>query len=640
MARVIRPDLLVAITKVAPDVRLVQGKRGQHEEQHARERHLRLHRLRHHCIATEKQRLLVLRVGALGALVPHLALGVEPRLRGGGGQLAVGVLSRAELALSGALALVATHLGAAHFAGLGRVAVAAAGLLGGRGQHDRAVGVLARAEHALAARVAFIRVLVEGGAHLVRRDGVAVAAARLDRGGRRGRPQLRAVLGLALLLEHAARIAVGVGQHQAVALIAERRARLHPALAVRRVGVAVAAAGVLGRRRRVLAQRWVVAELPRARRRAVALALRVLLVAHVLPRGAVRLAAARRHRGRGGGRSRRGQLADRLILGQHPLAVLALAGGLILEPEALGLRLVRVAAAAARLLGGGRRRGPQLAAVVALAERLEHAARLPIGIGQHQAVLFGVEGRAALLPTLAVRRVRVDVAAARLNRRRVDHAVHLQHAAADKVARTRALALVATLHLVAAVVGAWAVALAAARLLGRGRRRSRGRSQDAVIVVVGEHPLAALALAAGLIQQLHALVLRLVREAAAAARLLRGGGRGGPHHLAVHVLAERLPRAARHTVRVRQLQALALGVERFAAVHPALAVRRLRVAEAAARLDRGRFHHAVDLEHAVRDEVARARALAHVARLAPVAHVVGARVVALAAAGLLGGRGC
>merc|ERR1719420_1629 len=523
MARVIRPDLLVAITKVAPDVRLLKSKGGQHEEQHARGRDLRLHRLRHHCIATEKQRLLVLRVGALGALVPHLALSVEPRLLGGGGQLAVGVLSLAELALTRALALVAAHLGAAHFVGLGRVAVAAAGLLGGR--------------------------------------------------------------------------------------------------------------------RRVLAQRRIVAELPCARRRAVTLALRVLLVAHVLSRGAVRLAAARRHRGRGRRRSRRGQLTDRLVLGQHPLAVLALACGLILEPEALGLRLVRVAAAAARLLGGGRRRGPQLAAVVALAERLKHAARLSIGVGQHQAVLFGVEGRAALLPALAVRRVRVDVAAARLGRRRLHHAVHLEHAAAEEMARARAFAPVATLHLVAAVVGARAIALAAARLLGRRRGGRRGRGQHAVVVVVGDHPLAALALAARLVQQRRALGLRLEREAAAAARLLRGGGRGGPHHLAVHVLAERLERAARHTVRVRQLQALALGEEGLTAVHPALAVRRLRVAVAAARLDRRRVHHAVDLEHAVRNEVARARALAHVARLAPVAYVVGAGVVAFAAAGLLGGRG-
>ena len=39
-------------------------------------------------------------------------------------------------------------------------------------------------------------------------------------------------------------------------------------------------------------------------------------------------------------RCRGGQLALRFVLGQHPLAVLALAARLIREPAALGLRLV------------------------------------------------------------------------------------------------------------------------------------------------------------------------------------------------------------------------------------------------------------------------------------------------------------
>merc|ERR1719445_2698722 len=414
-------------------VGLVHGEGGEGAEQERGERDLRVHGLRHGGVCAEELHLLLRVGGALCALAlrARLALGVEPRLargpqplgRGGGGQVAVGVLSASELALSAALALVAADLVGAHLVGLGRVAVAASRLLGGGGEHERAVGVLSAAEHALAAHVALVRVLVEGGAHFVAGGRVTVAAARLDRGGGRGGPQLRAVVGLALLLEHAARLAVLVGQQQAVALIAERGARRHPALTVRRVGVAVAAAGVLGGCHRVLAQRRVVAQHPRARRRAVALALRVLHIAHVLALGAVSLAAARRHRGRGGGRSRGGQLAVRLVLSQHPLAVLALARHLILEPQALGLRLVRVSAAAAWLLRGGGRRGPQLRAVVALAERLEHAARLSVGVGEHRAVLLGVEGRAALLPALAVRRVRVDVAAARLARRLVHDAV-------------------------------------------------------------------------------------------------------------------------------------------------------------------------------------------------------------------------
>merc|ERR1719251_400879 len=114
----------------------------------------------------------------------------------------------------------------------------------------------------------------------------------------------------------------------------------------------------------------------------VALALRLLQVAHVLALRAVRLAAARLLGRRGRRRRGGGQLAVLLVVGQQPLAVLALARRLILEPDALGLRLVRIPAAAARLLGGGRRRGPQLAAVVALAERLEHAALLSVGVGQ------------------------------------------------------------------------------------------------------------------------------------------------------------------------------------------------------------------------------------------------------------------
>merc|ERR1719445_2630076 len=329
-------------------VGLVHGEGGEGAEQERGERDLRVHGLRHGGVGSEELHLLLRVGGALCSLAlrARVALGVEPRLargpqplaRGGGGQVAVGVLSGAELTFPRALALVAADLVGAHLVGLGRVAVAASGLLGGGGEHERAVGVLSGAEHALAAHVALVRVLVEGGAHFVARGRSSTRAARLDRGGGRGGPELRAVVGLTLLLEHAARLSVLVGQQQAVALVAERGARRHPALAVRRVGVAVAAAGVLGRRRRVLAQRRVVAEEPRARRRAVALALRVLHVAHVLPLRAVSLAATRRHRGRGGGRRRGGQLAVRLVLGQHPLAVLALAGNLVLESDALGLR--------------------------------------------------------------------------------------------------------------------------------------------------------------------------------------------------------------------------------------------------------------------------------------------------------------
>merc|ERR1719334_2835205 len=63
-------------------------------------------------------------------------------------------------------------------------------------------------------------------------------------------------------------------------------------------------------------------------------------------------------------------------------------------------------------------------------------------------------------------------------------------------------------------------AFAAAGLLRRRRGCRGGRGEDALIVVIGNDPLTAFALAARLIEQRHALGLRLVRESTAAARLL------------------------------------------------------------------------------------------------------------------------
>merc|ERR1719203_643977 len=108
-----------------------EGGRDQHEQR--RERDGRLHRVGDGAISAEEHALLLLvAAGAalLGAAAPALALalGAEPRLRGGGGPRAV-VLVDAELALAAALTLLAALLLVAHRRVLGRGARAATRLL-------------------------------------------------------------------------------------------------------------------------------------------------------------------------------------------------------------------------------------------------------------------------------------------------------------------------------------------------------------------------------------------------------------------------------------------------------------------------------------------------------------------------------
>merc|ERR1719204_1956423 len=184
----------------------------------------------------------------------RLVLGAQPRLgrRRGLHVRAVGVVTRAELALSAALALVAADLVAAHFILLHALAVAAARLLrGGRRLSRRELAVARVVCHEEAAAHALAACAVGGApALVVGLVAVGVAAADLLGGRRRGRPHRLAVLVLAQRLERTALNTVVVLEHQALRLGAERLARLHPALAVRRVGVAVAAARLLRRLRR------------------------------------------------------------------------------------------------------------------------------------------------------------------------------------------------------------------------------------------------------------------------------------------------------------------------------------------------------------------------------------------------------
>merc|ERR1719385_46295 len=270
------------------------------------------------------------------------------------GSHTVGIFAGAELAFAAALALIAADLFSAHLVRRGRVTVAAARLHRGRGKLRVAHSVHARAELTLAATLALLAPDFVA-AHFVLFDALAVAAALLLRGGPRrggrhlavlgvvrhqelaahrltarairrpralivglvaiaavaaanrlrsrrgGRPHRLAVLVLAERLEIATRLAIFVGQHQTLLLGAEGLAALHPALAVRNVGVAIAAPGLrrrLGRRKHaVLVENAERDE--RARRTAVALSRVLDGVARVV-RGAARAFAAARCRCRGG----------------------------------------------------------------------------------------------------------------------------------------------------------------------------------------------------------------------------------------------------------------------------------------------------------------------------------------------------
>merc|ERR1719153_689080 len=340
--------------RVPPFMQLLRGERHHGEQQNRRQRHRRVHRL--------AQR------GALFAEQQRLVFGAQPRLGGRRGrhELAVGVGALAELALSAALALVASDLVAAHFVLLHALTVAAAQFLrrgrrGGR-RHlavARVVGDQELATHVLAAiAVRGARALVVGLVAVA-----AVAAAHLFRGRGGRRPHRLAVLVLAQRLEHAARLAVVVLEHRALRLGAELLALLHPALAVRNVGVAVAAARLLGRHRlrehAVLIQN---AERDEgARRAAVALARVLDGVARVVRRAASAFAASGRHRRgrRGGG----GHLAVARVVRDQEAAAHVLAAGAVRGASALVVGLVAVGVAAADLLGrGGGRRPHSLAA--------------------------------------------------------------------------------------------------------------------------------------------------------------------------------------------------------------------------------------------------------------------------------------
>merc|ERR1719495_1141919 len=204
----------------------------------------------------------------------------------------------------------------------------------------------------------------------------------------------------------------------------------------------------------------------------------------------------------------------------------------------------------------------------------------------------------------------------------------------DEHARRAPVALVHVLDGIARVVRCAARAFAAARHRRSGRRLGRGHI--ALLGVLRHHKGAALLLAARtVLVHFAALIVRLVAVAhAAARRLSRRLRRGGPHRLAVLILAERLEHAARHTIAVEQHRALLLGAEFLALIHPALAVRRVGVAVAAARL-RWRIRHlprALIVEVAKVDELARRALVALVLVLDGVALLVARQTVALAAA--------
>merc|ERR1719204_958084 len=323
-------------------VQLVRGERHHGEQQQRRQRHLRVHRLgQRRALLSEEQRLV---------------LGAEPRLGGGGRlrgrhELAVGVGTLAELALAGALALVTPDLVAAHLVRLGGIAVAAAHLNRRgrrRGRRHLAVAVVV-GDQELAAHVLAARAVRRLGAAVVGLVAVAaVAAAHLLRRGRRRGPQRLAVHVLVHRLEHAARRAVAVRLLQALALRREADAHRLVALAVRHFRVDEAAARLLGRLRRAevaiaFLQHAVLDKV--AARRALALRPRQPAVAHVVGLVAVALAAA--HLLRRGRRLGSGHLAVARVVGLEEAAAHVLAARAVRRLRATVVGLVTVTAVAA-----------------------------------------------------------------------------------------------------------------------------------------------------------------------------------------------------------------------------------------------------------------------------------------------------
>merc|ERR1719403_414808 len=150
-----------------------------------------------------------------------------------------------------------------------------------------------------------------------------------------------------------------------------------------------------------------------------------------------------------------------------------------------------------------------------------------------------------------------------------------------------------------------------ARAFAAARRRCRGRrlggGDDAVVGVIGNQKAAAHVLAAGAVRGARTFLVGFVAVGVAAADLLSRRGRRGPHRLAILVLAQWLEIAARLAIVVGEHQTLVLGAEFLALLHPALAVRNVGVAVAAAGLGRRlrRREHALIVDVAKRNECAR-----------------------------------
>merc|ERR1719403_86267 len=153
-------------------------------------------------------------------------------------------------------------------------------------------------------------------------------------------------------------------------------------------------------------------------------------------------------------------------------------------------------------------------------------------------------------------------------------------------------------------------AFAAARCRCRGRRLGGG--DDAVVGVIGNQKAAAHVLAAGAVRGARTFLVGFVAVGVTAADLLSRRGGRWPHRFAILVLAEWLKVATRLAIVVGEHQTLLLGAEFLALLHPALAVRNVGVAVAAAglRWRFGRREHAIDIDNAKRNECARRAAVA------------------------------
>jgi len=472
----------------------------------------------------------------------------------------------------------------------------------------------------------------------VRHIAIALTAARFFRRRRgRGGPQQRAVIALVERLPMTIVRVLAVIEQQTVALGEETRARRHPSLRVRRVGIAVAAARLDGRGGRLTDR--VRAGIPMTARRALALILRLFAIAHVELFGIVRIAAARRDRRRR--RLRGGHLALRGVLSLEP--VTALIGAFVRRhsTRTLCIRFVAIAIATAGGLSGRRGRGGPfhltvLGCDLPFTPRHHHIA---FHDGrQLQTLLLRFELHARVHPSRAEIEIGAAIATANFLRRGRGRVLAVGAIARSELAFITALALIASIFGGAHFILLHALAVAAARF-GRRRGRLRGghltvgrvirlepiTAIHALAVALirvcalsrvfytlrqtasGLHrrrgrlcrghltlrgilrldPRAALVLAPVLIARFVALSVGFVAIAFAAARRdggRRGRGGRGPQQRAVVVLAERFPSAPRQSAIVGEHLTVALSVVRRARLHPSLAVRRVGVAKAAARL--------------------------------------------------------